>query len=153
MKRTILYVDDEMDNLVVFEATFAERFDVLTATSAEEALAVLECKSVAVVVADQRMPRVTGVELFAILRQKHPHVQRVLLTGYSEPKAMVDAINLGQVFYYVSKPWDCPYLEQILLKAIEIHDIGMAAAERTRLLAKENLELRAALDRVCTIQA
>lgn len=153
MKRTILYVDDETDNLVVFEATFAHRFNVLTAGGAEEALAILERTPVAVVVSDQRMPRTTGVELFGILRQKYPAVQRVLLTGYSEPKAMMDAINVGQVFYYVSKPWDCPYLEQILLKAIEIHDIAAAAAEHTRALASENQELRAALERVCTIQA
>ncbi|HUY91089.1 MAG TPA: response regulator [Pirellulales bacterium] len=152
MKRTILYVDDEADNLIVFQATFAEQFEVLVASSAQEALSILEQTPVAVVVSDQRMPQTTGVELFGILRQKHPHTQRILLTGYAEPKAMIDAINIGQVFYYASKPWDCPYLEQVLLKAVEIHDISVSVAERSRLLAKENNELRAALAEACELR-
>jgi len=152
LKPTILYVDDEADNLVVFQMMFEDRFEVLSAGSADEALTILERTPIAVVVSDQRMPNVTGVELFGVLRQKYPHVQRILLTGYAEPKAMVDAINVGQVFYYVSKPWDCPYLEQVLLKAVEIHGVSLAAAERAKSLAKENLELKAALEQACTIR-
>lgn len=152
LKRTILYVDDEADNLIVFQATFADQFEVLVANSAEEALRILERTPVAVVVSDQRMPQTTGVELFGILRQKYPHTQRVLLTGYAEPKAMIDAINIAQVFYYVNKPWDCPYLEQILLKAVEIYDISASVAEQARSLAEENSELRAALTDACQLQ-
>lgn len=152
LKRTILYVDDEEDNLIVFQATFADQFEVLIANSAAEALRVMEQSPVAVVLSDQRMPQTTGVELFGILRQKYPHTQRILLTGYAEPKAMIAAINVGQVFYYVSKPWDCPFLEQILQKAVEIHDTSVAAAERARRLAKENSELRAALTGACQLR-
>ena len=83
MTRDILYVDDEETNLIVFESAFEDDFNIHTATSAAEALEILEEHPIPVVVADQRMPEMTGVEMFAILRQKYPHTQRVILTGYA----------------------------------------------------------------------
>ncbi|MGH7140345.1 MAG: response regulator, partial [Pirellulales bacterium] len=83
MKRDILYVDDELDNLVVFEATFDSSFRVYTANSAAKALELLERQLFPVVVADQRMPGMTGAELFEVMRRKYPHTKRVMLTGYA----------------------------------------------------------------------
>jgi response regulator RpfG family c-di-GMP phosphodiesterase len=143
LNRTILYVDDEVDNLAVFEMTFEGQFKVLTAASAEEALGILERMLVPVVVSDQRMPGTTGVQLFSILRSKYPHTQRVLLTGYTEPEAMKDAINLAHVFYYLNKPWEYSSLEEILLRAIETYDLRVSLEEQSRLLLKQNDELRA----------
>ena len=143
MKRTVLYVDDEADNRVVFQATLEDRFQVLTAANAEEVLDILGQTNVPVVVADQRMPGCTGVELFGILRTKHPHVKRVLLTAYTEPRAMIDAINQGQVFYFLNKPWDRTTLEPVLVRAIEAYDLSVTLEEQSLLLARQNAELRA----------
>jgi signal transduction histidine kinase len=133
MKRDILYVDDEIENLIVFQATFEEHFNVVTANSGQEALGLLETRIFPVVIADQRMPRMTGAELFAIMRQKYPHIKRVMLTGYADSKAMLDSINQGQVFYFVKKPWEQDVVFSILVRAIEAYDLSisnMAMADR-----------------------
>jgi C4-dicarboxylate-specific signal transduction histidine kinase len=126
MTRDILYVDDELDNLLVFEATFGDDFQVYTAHSGEEALALLEQRPFPVVVSDQRMPGLTGAELFEIMRRRHPHTRRVMLTGYADPRAMLDAINQGQVYHFVKKPWERDQLFSVLVRAIEAHDLELA---------------------------
>ncbi|HET6879515.1 MAG TPA: histidine kinase dimerization/phospho-acceptor domain-containing protein, partial [Pirellulales bacterium] len=143
MKRTVLYVDDEIDNQVVFEAALEDRFRVLTASSAEEALALLAGESVPVVVADQRMPGKTGVDLFDVLRVKYPQTRRILLTAYTEPSAMIDAINRGQVFYFLQKPWERSSLESVLVRAIEAHDVSITLDRQSAVLSQQNDELRA----------
>jgi signal transduction histidine kinase len=126
MKRDILYVDDEIENLIVFQATFDEHFNVVTANSGQEALDLLESRLFPVVIADQRMPRMTGAELFANMRQKYPHIKRVMLTGYADSKAMLDSINQGQVFYFVKKPWEQDVVFSILIRAIEAYDLSIS---------------------------
>ena len=143
MKRTVLYVDDEADNRVVFEAALDDRFRVLTAASADEALTLLATENVPVVVADQRMPGATGVDLFSIIRVKYPQTRRILLTAYTEPKAMIDAINHGQVFYFLQKPWDRSSIESVLIRAIEAYDVAITLEEQSAVLAQQNDELRA----------
>src|SRR5262245_55278651 len=106
MKRDILYIDDEMENLIVFQATFEDHFNVVTASSGAEGLQLLEERSFPVVIADQRMPKLSGAELFEIMRRKYPHTKRIMLTGYADPKAMLSAINQGQVYYFIKKPWE-----------------------------------------------
>ena len=138
MKRDILYVDDELDNIAVFEATFEDDFNVTTATSAQEALALLEKSHFPVVVADQRMPEMSGVELFEILRHRHPHTKRIILTGYIDSASMLDAINKGQVFYFVTKPWDRNVMISVLIRAIEAHDLAVSNMALTqRLVASQ----------------
>jgi signal transduction histidine kinase len=126
MKRDILYVDDELDNLIVFEATFESTFNVRTANSAGKALDLLQRQSFPVVVADQRMPGMTGAELFEIMRRKYPHTRRVMLTGYADSKAMLDAINQGQVYYFLKKPWERHDVYSVLARAIEAYDLAVA---------------------------
>ena len=123
MKRDLLYVDDELDNLVVFEAAFDDDFNIRSTNSAEKALQILENDLIPVVVADQRMPGMSGTELFGILRQRFPQTKRVLLTGYTDPDAMADAINEGQVFHFVKKPWDRGFLFSILVRAFQAYDL------------------------------
>ncbi len=126
MKRDILYVDDEAENLVVFEATFDEFFNVVTVDSGQAALELLENRAFPVVVADQRMPRMTGAELFEIMRHKHPHTRRVMLTGYADSRAMLSAINQGQVFYFIKKPWEQDVVYSTLVRAIEAYDMSLS---------------------------
>jgi signal transduction histidine kinase len=134
MKRDLLYVDDEPDNIVVFEAAFEDDFKIHSASSGQEALAILEETAIPVVVSDQRMPAMTGVELFSIMRRKFPHIQRIILTGYTDPENMIDAINQGQVFHFVKKPWERPFLLSVLIRAFQAHDLAVANSALTEQL-------------------
>src|ERR1700761_3047089 len=104
MKRDVLYVDDEVDNLAVFEAAFEDSFNIFTAASGPEALQLIESRPFPVVVADQRMPGMSGSDLFEIMRRRQLRSRRVMLTGYADSQAMIEAINQGQVFYFLKKP-------------------------------------------------
>ena len=138
MKRDILYVDDEPSNLIVFEAAFEEQFHVHTCDSAEEALEFLRTHPVPVVVADQRMPDMTGVEMFARMRTSYPHTQRVILSGFADTDAIIDAINKGQVFQFVRKPWQRVELLTVLQRALDAHDLSLQNSVLTeRLLVSE----------------
>lgn len=142
MKPEILYVDDERDNLAVFQATFEDHFSVLCLSSGEEALEVLERTPVPVVVADQRMPGMSGVELFEILRQRHPHTKRIILTGYIDPSAMLDAINKGRAFYFLTKPWQRESLAAVLIRALEAHRVELTNSALTnQLVASQRLAM------------
>jgi signal transduction histidine kinase len=136
MKRDILYVDDELDNLVVFEASFDAAFNVRTANSAAKALELLEQHAFPVVLADQRMPGMTGAELFEVMRRQYPHTKRVMLTGYADSQAMLDAINQGQVYYFLKKPWERHDVFSVVSRAIEAYDLAVAnSALMERLVA------------------
>jgi signal transduction histidine kinase len=138
MKRDILYVDDEHSNLIVFEAAFEDVFNVHTARSAEEALTFLESHAVPVVVADQRMPDMTGVEMFALMRNVYPHTQRVILSGFADSEAIIDAINQGQIYQFVRKPWQRVELLTVLQRALDAHDLSLQNSVLTeRLLVSE----------------
>lgn len=101
----VLYIDDEIINLQAFKATFRKQFEVFTARSADEGLQILKEHPIEVVLADQRMPEKTGVDFFESIIDIHPNPVRILLTAYSDINAIIDAINKGQVYRYVSKPW------------------------------------------------
>ena len=105
-KITILYVDDEENNLFSFKATFRIKYNVLTALSGDGALAILEKTLVHIIVTDQRMPEMTGVEFLEKVLEKYPDPMRILLTGYADMDAVVDAVNKGKIFHYLAKPWD-----------------------------------------------
>lgn len=138
MNRDILYVDDEQSNLIVFEAAFEDEFRIHTATSAEAALKFLESHLVPVVVADQRMPEMTGVEMFALIRRIYPHTQRVILSGFADSDAIIDAINQGQVFQFVRKPWQRIELLAVLRRALDAHDLSLENSVLTdRMLVSE----------------
>ncbi|MFO1091807.1 MAG: hybrid sensor histidine kinase/response regulator [Planctomycetaceae bacterium] len=142
MKRDILYVDDEPSNLIVFEAAFDEQFHVITCRNAEEALSYLQQHPVPVVVADQRMPEMTGVEMFVRVRRLYPHTQRVILSGYTDSDAAIDAINQGQIFQFVRKPWQRFELLSVLQRALDAHDMSLQNSVLTeRLLVSERSAL------------
>jgi Nif-specific regulatory protein len=115
----ILVVDDEQDNLDAFRFNFRKTFDILTATSGPEALAILAEKDVAVVVTDQRMPKMTGVELLREVRAKTPETVGIILTAFTDVDVLIEAINLGQVYRYITKPWDAKEVRGVLQYAIE----------------------------------
>ena len=115
----ILYVDDEPDNLRVFELAFKRDFKILTATSAEEGLRILHENPVALVLSDQRMPSMTGVEFLARVRDIDSKTVRVLVTAYGDVEILGRAINDGSIYRYVAKPWDPADMKLMLQRGIE----------------------------------
>lgn len=118
-KITILYVDDEENNLFSFKATFRIRYQVLVAISGEEALKILATKKVHVIITDQRMPEMTGVDFLEKVLERFPDPMRILLTGYADMNAVVDAVNKGKIFHYLAKPWNEEELDMTIKRAYE----------------------------------
>ncbi len=122
-KIRILYVDDEEPNTVVFKAAFkGNNFEVTTTESASSALALLEKDKFDIIVSDQRMPGMTGVDFFTTVRSKEIQGVRILMTGFADNNVMMDAINKAHIFYYCTKPWKAKELKNIFLNAIEFAD-------------------------------
>jgi Nif-specific regulatory protein len=129
----ILVVDDEQDNLDAFRFNFKKTFDILTASSGPEALTILAERDVAVVITDQRMPKMTGVELLREVRERHPDSVGIILTAFTDVDVLVEAINLGQVYRYITKPWDAKEVRGVLQYAIERYHLQR---ENKRLMAQ-----------------
>lgn len=125
----VLYVDDEPANLKTFAFTFDDRFEVLTASSAAEALTIIAQRPIAVLLSDQRMPGMTGTELCARVRESHPDVVRMIVTAYADISAAVAAINAGQVNRYVLKPWRDEEMAELLRGAIEAFQLASLTRE------------------------
>jgi two-component system sensor histidine kinase/response regulator len=116
----VLFVDDEPHNLVTFRYAMDDQFNVLTAGGAEEALKILESnENVVVLVADQRMPKTSGVELCARAKVSRPDVVRMIATAYADIHEAIDAINHGHVVRYIVKPWRNEELAVVLETAID----------------------------------
>lgn len=119
-KVKVLYVDDEDNNLLSFKAVFRMKYKVFTAISAHLGLEILdENPDIQVVITDQRMPDITGVEFLKMMIEKHPNPVRIMLTGFSNHSDTIDAVNLGKIFSYLSKPWEEKHLGDTIIKAIE----------------------------------
>lgn len=143
-RHTLLVVDDEPDILATLRDFFRFDYDVVGALSARDAHEVLAARAVHVVMSDQRMPDTSGVEFLREVRARYPALIRLLMTGYADMRAVIDAINEGHVYRYITKPWDPEELEAILREACERYDLS---AERQRLLdelRRSNEELRRA---------
>ena len=132
----ILYVDDEKPNLLNFSIALQSDYEILTAESGEEALKVFEENpEITVVVADQRMPGMTGVELLRHIRKINPDVVRIILTAYTDVADIIDSINKGKIYHFIVKPW----VEQEMLYLLK-------KATNTYLLIQENKRLFVELD-------
>jgi len=140
-KISILYVDDEENNLFSFKATFRIKYQVYTAISGEEALKILGSKEVQIIITDQRMPEMTGVQFLEKVLQKYPDPMRILLTGYADMGAVVDAVNKGKIFHYLAKPWNEEELTLTIERAYEKYVEKMALTEMNEKLAVSNDQL------------
>lgn len=105
-KLNILYVDDEEQNLVSFKAAFRRQYNVFTAKGGKEGLEILKNNAIHLIITDQRMPEMTGVQFLEQAIAAYPDTIRIVLTGFSDTEAIVDAINTGRIFRYIQKPWD-----------------------------------------------
>jgi response regulator RpfG family c-di-GMP phosphodiesterase len=129
----VLAVDDEPANQRAIRRALLDECRVLTAGSGPEGLAMLREESVAVVIADHKMPGMSGVEFLLHAAREHPDVVRMILTGYADVPTLTEAINEGRVYHFLHKPWEAADLRQAVRRAIEKR---IAEAERARLLAE-----------------
>ncbi|HYC38757.1 MAG TPA: response regulator [Usitatibacter sp.] len=117
-KPGVLFVDDDPRILTSLRALFRQDYDVQTAEGGEAALAILARGGIRVIVSDQRMPGMTGVELLRQVRTSAPNVVRLLLTGYTDLASLVGSINQGEIFRFVMKPWENDELKKSLAEAM-----------------------------------
>lgn len=137
----VLYVDDEVHNLNSFKAGFRRKFNIFTAESAVEGRKVLETELIHVIITDQRMPVMTGIEFLESIIPEFPDPIRILLTGYADINAVIDAINKGQVYKYIQKPWMDEDLRINIEKAYEIYALRKENKELTEALLVANKQL------------
>ncbi|MBI3407103.1 MAG: hybrid sensor histidine kinase/response regulator [Planctomycetes bacterium] len=140
-KHCLLVVDDEPDLVQSVKDLLRFDYRVLVATRAADGLQIIEREKVHIVMTDQRMPEMTGVEFLRQLKETHPDTIRLLFTAYADLKAVTDAINEGNVYRYISKPWEPEELRSVLRQAVDQYDLQ---AERKRLIGEvqeKNLQL------------
>jgi signal transduction histidine kinase len=130
-RMTLLIVDDEEDVLLSLRSMFRREFEVFTLTRAREALELLSTRPVEIVISDQRMPDMNGVQFFEQVSQQFPDVIRLMITGYADINSVIAAVNSGHVFRYIAKPWDPAELQSAVRQAAEQYRV---LAERRRLL-------------------
>jgi response regulator RpfG family c-di-GMP phosphodiesterase len=140
-KINILYVDDEENNLISFKAAFRIKYNIHIAISAEEAMKILDSKPIEIIITDQRMPNITGVEFLEKVIQKSVDPMRILLTGYADMNAVIDAVNKGKIFHYLSKPWNEEELDMTILRAYEVYKKNLEVKEMNRKLGISNDQL------------
>ena len=133
--RTILFVDDEEKILKSLErGLLDEPYNCLFATSGKEALKILEEKEVHVIVTDMRMPEMSGLELLRAVKEKYPHVVRLVLSGYTQVTTLLTAINQGEIFKFITKPWRLEEdFKSVLKEAVEYYN---ARSEHESLVKK-----------------
>jgi response regulator RpfG family c-di-GMP phosphodiesterase len=119
-KYTILYIDDEESNLRIFKSTFRKEFNILLAKSAKEGIKILETNKVDVLITDQRMPEMTGLELLKEINQLFPDIppNRLMVSGYAAPDEIDEAFSQYHLFKLIFKPWEANELRKTILHAI-----------------------------------
>lgn len=146
MTHKILYVDDEVHNLDAFSRAFfgVELVsEVLTVQTPEEAVRILATTEVSAIITDQRMPGMTGTELLERVVATHPDPVRLILTAYTEVKDVIDAINRGHVFYFITKPWSLEELRLTVRRALEHYEMAQDLKRKNRELATAYANLEA----------
>ncbi|HEY9648033.1 MAG TPA: response regulator [Chroococcidiopsis sp.] len=132
-KPKMLVVDDEPDNLDLLYRTFRRDFNVLRAESGVIALEILAVEGeVAVIISDQRMPEMKGTEFLSRTVPKFPNTMRIILTGFTDVEDLVEAINSGQVYKYITKPWDPNELKLVVQRAAETYDLFKQRTDELR---------------------
>jgi response regulator RpfG family c-di-GMP phosphodiesterase len=137
----VLYIDDEPHNLVSFRASFRRYFNIYTAESAAEGRKILSTTEIHVILSDQRMPRMTGIEFFESILTTHPDPIRILVTGYTDINAVIDAINRGQVYKYLTKPWYDNDIRNFIETSYELYRLKKENEALTNKLLDANSKL------------
>lgn len=122
-KYNILYIDDEQGNLKVFKSTFRREYNIYTALSGKEGLEIMAREQIHLVITDQQMPGMTGIEVLREVSRRYPKTIRMVLTGYSDLRIVVDAVNECGLFRYLSKPWDNNDMSNAITTGLETYQL------------------------------
>jgi putative nucleotidyltransferase with HDIG domain len=142
-EHTVLFVDDEVNILRAVQRLLRhEPCRVLTASRGSEALSLLASEAAQVVVSDQRMPEMNGVELLSVIRERHPDAVRMMLTGYTEMNVAVEAINHGEIYRLITKPWNDEELKATLRQAFDHYDLKSEIRRLNQVTREQNLKLQ-----------
>jgi CheY-like chemotaxis protein len=147
----ILVVDDEEAILETMTFTFQDEYEVFTSTDARRALDILDEKApIAVVITDQRMPNMSGVEFVTEVCRRHPATVSMILTGFSDMDAIIQAVNDGHIYAYVTKPWEPDQLKQLMKQAVDRYQLGALNERLLEDLKNSNIYLEAVMDHLDT---
>jgi DNA-binding NtrC family response regulator len=148
-RHTLLVVDDEIDVCDSVQDLLRREFHVLKARSAEEGLKLMRDNEVHIIMTDQRMPKVTGVELLKSIRTGHPQAVRMLFTGYADLESVIAAINHGHAFSFLRKPWQPAELEGAVREAASEYD---RLAEYAETMERLGVELQSLRERITLLE-
>lgn len=117
----VLYVDDEINNLVTFKANFRDEFTIFTAQSSQKGLALMEENEIQIVITDQYLTDMSGVDFLKAVMKKHPDSMRILLTGYAVIDDIIEAVNKTHIYAYINKPWESGRLKKVIHNAYGVY--------------------------------
>src|ERR1700741_3630255 len=148
-KHCLLIIDDEPNVCDSVQDLLRREFRVLKANSAQEGYRLMQEEEVHIVMSDQRMPQITGIEMLTKLKARHPHAIRMLFTGFADLESIIAAINQGHIFQFLKKPWQPEDLLAAVREAAEEYERLVDRAEQVELLRKEIYQLH---DRVAALE-
>ena len=134
-RHNILVVDDEIHNLQSLERTFRSEYNVFTAQSGPQALEIMEQEEIALILTDQRMPGMTGIQLLEASIKYFPKAIRMILTSYTDADELLDAINTARVYLYIIKPWNSKELKITVKRSLESYQLSLELEGRMQELA------------------
>jgi PAS domain S-box-containing protein len=147
----ILVVDDEEAILETMTFTFEDEYEVFTSTDARRALDLLDEEApIAVVLTDQRMPNMSGVEFVTEVCRRHPETVSMILTGFSDMDAIIQAVNDGHIYAYITKPWEPDQLKQLMKQAVDRYQLAALNERLLEDLKNSNIYLEAVMDHLDT---
>lgn len=142
---SVLFLDDEESVLSsVKRLLFSEPFDIVTTTDYEEALTIIAKEKIKVVFSDERMPKISGVKFLEMVKERHPDIVRILFTGYTDIATAEKAINIGEIYRFINKPWNSQELKQVIHQAMEHHNLVISNRDLLEATKKKNEELEIA---------
>lgn len=144
----LLYVDDEPNNLLLLKINLERWFEVITTFKPEEVTGILEKEHIGVLITDQRMPRITGIELAEKVKARFPLTVIIILTAFDDTSVILKALNLGGIFRYLLKPWDLNDLKQTLHSAFEAYHLRKKNETLIRDLQEKNKQIQIALHKI-----
>lgn len=137
-KPTVLYLDDEVQNLETFSANFRRKYHVITTDSPIEAYNFLQDGGVDIVIADQNMPAMSGIEFLETVANEFPEAERVLLTGYTEMVSVVEAVNKGKLFRILTKPFNLEEISKVIADASKMISARIETNDTIETLRRQN---------------
>ncbi len=143
MKQAIMFVDDEQNILNSLMRLFRnEDYEIFTATGGADALKIIEENEIALIISDHRMPEMSGVELLSKVVEVSPDTIRIMLTGYADLEASIDAINKGEVYRFITKPWKDEELRLTVRQSLEYRELMLANRTLTRTVKRQHQILK-----------